>query len=126
MPDLTKKGNLSVVPGALYGHFEPRRMTADEWLERETRSLFASWKADEGDGAYASRGIANAAQSINFPHRILARRIREARAARVKHDLVRQLGMLLTEYADRLYANVSDTPQRPDPVQRALSVRRAA
>ncbi len=94
-----KKGNLSLSRGGLYAS---RELSPDEWLDREVRALFASWKSNAGQGAYASRGIANAVHGINFPHRILARRIREAHEQRVRHELVRRLGELFAEYADRL------------------------
>jgi len=96
----TKKGNLRLVRGALA---DQRELTPDEWLEREARSLMASWKGRGGNGPYASRGIANAVHGINHPHRIIARRMREAHEQRVRHELVRRFGQLLEEYADRLY-----------------------
>lgn len=117
-----KKGKLRVVAGGLYAS---RVLSPDEQLERDMRSLFAAMKADEGDGPYASRGIANVAHSINAPHRILARRMREAREARVRHALVRQVGQLFVAYADRLYAT-SAQAQRPDPDPSPVTMRKAA
>lgn len=102
------KGNFTVVRGGL----APYEISADEWLDRETRSLFASWKANGGTGPYASRGIANVAHEINQPLRFAARRMREAHAQRVRHELVRQLGALPTEYADRLYRKQTSQPDR--------------
>lgn len=105
-----KKGNvLSVTPGGWYAR---RELSPDEWLDRETRGLFASWKAREGDGAYASRGIANAVHGINFPHRIIARRMREAHEQRVRLELVRRLGELFVAYADKLYGVRADNTDR--------------
>lgn len=122
----TKKGNrLSVVPGGLYA---ARPLTPEQKLDREMRSLYASWKGDEGAGPYASRGIANAAHEINFPHRIPARRIAEAEAAGVKLELIAQFGTLLTEFARQKRAARIGAVQesKPDPDPSAPALRKVA
>lgn len=113
----TKKGDFRVERGGLYG---ARTLSPEEWLDKEMRSLAASWKADAGRGKYASRGIANIAHEINFPHRIPARRIREAAERRVKHELVRQFGELLAQYADRVCGVEATDSHDPGPSAPAL------
>lgn len=104
------------------GGLGARVLSPEEILDKEMRSLFASWKADAGHGPYASRGIANAAHEINFPYRIPARRIREAAEARVKHELVRRFGELLAEYADRKCGVSAIQRPEPDPSAPAIKL----
>jgi hypothetical protein len=117
-----KKDDFRVVPGGLYA---TRTLSDEEWLDRAMIELAASCKGDEGRKGYASRGIKNIAHSINFPHRIPARRIREAAERHVKHELVRRFGELLAEYADRK-CGVTLADQRPDPDPSAPALRRVA
>jgi hypothetical protein len=104
-----------------------RPLSPDEWLEREMRSLLASWKAAGGQGPYASRSIANVAQGVQCPpHRIIARRMREARAKRVRYELVRQLGELLITYAALLYRRPAEDAGTLEPEPTPVALRRAA
>lgn len=130
-----KQGNVSRLPSAasaLVRIDHPRLtlervMSPEEWLEREMRSLLASWKANGGQGVYASRSIANVAQGVQCPpHRVIARRMREARGKRVSYELVRRLGQLLIEYAALLYGRRADEAGRPDPEPTPVALRRAA
>lgn len=106
-----KRGNVHLERGGQYAtragrgvRQGPRHHEApDQWLDREMQDLFVTWKAREGEGPYASRQIADVAHGIRHPHRIIARRMREAHAEHVAHDRVRKLGRILIEYADRLY-----------------------
>lgn len=103
-------GNFGVVRGALYGQRQardrrgPRRHEPpDLRLDREIQDVFTNWKGDAGEGAYASRGIADAAHGLTHPARVIGRRMREARDGGVGHERVRRLGQLLLEYADRIF-----------------------
>jgi hypothetical protein len=106
-----KRGNFSVKRGGQYavrpGRSREIPLSPELRLDRSVQAVFAGWQADGGRGPYASRGIANVAHSLKHPHRILARRVREAHSARVGYDRVKKLVDAWAEYIDSLYHRTS-------------------
>jgi len=117
-----KKDDLRVERGGRYG---TRALSDEEVLDREYRELAVLCRTAGGRQGYASRGIKNIANEINFPHRIPARRIREAAERGVRPELVRRFGELLVEYADRK-CGIALADQRPDPDPSAPALRKVA
>lgn len=73
-------------------------------LDRRIQDVAVQAKADEGNGPYASRMIANVAHGLSHPARKLGLRMVESIEANVDPRIVRQFAVVLVEYADGLIA----------------------
>lgn len=83
-------------------HGPRRHDPPDPRFDREIAGIYATWKSRSGDGAYASRAIANVAHRITNPARVLDRHLEDAVIADVPLELIRELGRALIRRVDLL------------------------
>jgi hypothetical protein len=103
-PDVITRGALSMERCARDLSGPRRHDPPDPYFDREVAGIYASWKSRDGAGRYASRAIANAAQRLQFPARLLDRHLEDAVLADVPLDRIRELGRALIRRVDVLAA----------------------
>ncbi len=112
-------GNFSVERGGRYADRRayddetPRAMYADDLrrvrepakqrFARRVREIATTWKADGGDGAYASRAVANTAHGIQWPLNKLHDQMTAAINKGVPLERVEAMGFALIEEARELH-----------------------
>lgn len=92
------KGNLTLLPGGVSG---ARELTPEQWLDDAMQEFYACCKANDGEGPYPSRRIANGAHRINFAHRYQRRPIADAIDGDVSPALLERFPEIWREYIDR-------------------------
>ena len=99
-----KYGAFRVVRGGQYG--QPRqsrvRLPIEHQLDRHMRDAFIAMLAD--DGTVPSRGIKAVRNDEQWPWRIIARRIIEARERNVEQSAVLRIAHVLEGFIRHLYA----------------------
>lgn len=94
--DGTKKGNL-------------RARSPEELLDIEVAAAFAQLRGAKGE--VPAKPFYKIAEGEQHPTRVMARRIREARAARVaREEIARAVLAPLRRYIERKYRNPGTTP----------------
>jgi hypothetical protein len=82
----------------------------DAGFDRRVREVIGSWRMDGGEGAYASRRIANTVHELQFPCRSIDKQMRDAIEEDVPLERVERLGQLLIERARELHARKRRKP----------------
>jgi len=103
-------GSLALIPGGQYAQrpssLVTRRHDApDPDFDKEVRGVYSRWHRN-GDPcqAYSSRAIANVAQEISYPGRVIDRHLEDAVMTGVPLDWVKELGRLMMKRVDELAA----------------------
>lgn len=99
--DGIQRTRLSLVYGGLH---VPRALTPEQYLDRGFREICASCKVRRESGTlggYACRAVADVAQGLRFPLRIVARMIAAVLANQGPCEFGERIGHLLIEYNAR-------------------------